>query len=75
MATITKNRKFLNEPKQLYLKPESSENEGQNSGLYNLYQPPLALASMETFFTHQQNKVTCQIKKDTNSYYATPICI
>jgi hypothetical protein len=25
MATITKNRKFLNEPKQLYLKPESSE--------------------------------------------------
>jgi hypothetical protein len=45
------------------------------SGLYNSYQPPLALASKETFFTHQQKHVTCQINKDTNVYYTTPICI
>ena len=42
--------------------------------LYNSYQPLLALASKETFFTHQQKHVTCQIKKDTNLYYTTPIC-
>jgi hypothetical protein len=43
--------------------------------LYNSYQPLLALASKETFFTHQQKHVTCQINKDTNSYYTTPTCI
>ena len=45
--------------------------------LYNYsYQPPLALASKETFFTRHQKHVTCQINKDTNLYYmyATPIC-
>jgi hypothetical protein len=31
--------------------------------------------SKETFFTHQQKHVTCQINKDTNLYYTTPICI
>jgi hypothetical protein len=31
----------------------------------------LALASKETFFTCQQKYVTCQINKDTNSYYTT----
>ena len=45
------------------------------AGFYNSYQPPLALASKETFFTRQQKNVTCQINKDTNSYYTTPICI
>jgi hypothetical protein len=35
----------------------------------------LALAGKETFFTHQQKNVTCQINKDINSYYTTPICI
>ena len=44
-------------------------------GLYNSYQPPLALASKETFFTRQEKHVTCQINKDTNLYYTTPICI
>ena len=33
------------------------------------------LASKETFFTRQQNYITCQINKDTNWYYTTPICI
>ena len=46
-----------------------------DSGLYISYQPPLALASKETFFTCQQKNVTCQINKDTNMYYTTPICI
>ena len=34
-----------------------------------------ALASKETFFTRQEKHVTCQINKDTNLYYTTPICI
>jgi hypothetical protein len=33
------------------------------------------LASKETFCTRQQKYVTCQINKDTNSYYITSICI
>ena len=45
------------------------------AGLYNWYQLPLALASKEKFFTRQQKNVTCQVNKDTNSYYTTPICI
>ena len=44
------------------------------TGLYNSYQLPLALASKETFFTHKQKNVTCQINKDTNWYYTTSIC-
>jgi hypothetical protein len=32
-------------------------------------------SSKETIFTRQQKYVTCQINKDTNSYYTTPICI
>jgi hypothetical protein len=47
----------------------------QITGLYNSYQPPLALASKETFFTRQQKNVTCQINTDTNLYYTTTICI
>ena len=43
-------------------------------GLYNSYQTPLALTSKETFFTRQQKHVTCQINKDTNLYYTTPMC-
>ena len=35
----------------------------------------MPLASKETFFTRQQKYVTCQINKDTNSYYITSICI
>jgi hypothetical protein len=45
------------------------------SGLYSSYQPPLVLASKETFFTRQQKNVTYKINKNTNSYYTTPICI
>jgi hypothetical protein len=33
------------------------------------------LVSKETFFTRQQKYVTCQINKDTNSYYITSIGI
>jgi hypothetical protein len=43
--------------------------------LYNSYQPPLDLASKETFFTCQQKNVICQINKYTNPYYTTPTCI
>jgi hypothetical protein len=32
-------------------------------------------SSKETIFTRQQKYVICQINKDTNSYYTTPICI
>jgi hypothetical protein len=48
----------------------------EGAGIYNSYQTPLALAlaSKETFFTRQQKHVTCQINKDTNLYYTTPIC-
>jgi hypothetical protein len=44
------------------------------AGLYNSYQSPLAQTSKETCFTRQQKNVTCQINKDTNWYYTTPIC-